>query len=26
VDRTDALAVLVFEQHDRLTRHRCRQA
>ena len=26
VDRTDALPVLVFEQHDRLTRHRCRQA
>jgi hypothetical protein len=23
VDRTDALAILVFEQHDRLTRHRC---
>jgi len=23
VDRTDALPVLVFEQHDRLTRHRC---
>jgi hypothetical protein len=26
VDRTYALPVLVFEQHDRLTRHRCRQA
>jgi hypothetical protein len=23
VDRPDALAILVFEQHDRLTRHRC---
>ena len=26
VDRTDALPVLLFEQHDRLARHRCRQA
>ena len=26
VDRTDALPVLLFEQHDRLTRHRGRQA
>jgi hypothetical protein len=26
VDRTDALPVLVFEQHDRLTRHRCGKA
>jgi hypothetical protein len=26
VDRTDPLPVLVFEQHERLTRHRRRQA
>ena len=26
MNRTDALPVLVFEQHDGLTRHRCRQA
>jgi hypothetical protein len=26
VDRTDALPVFIFEQHDRLTRHRCGQA
>ena len=26
VDRADALPVLVFEQHDRLASHRCRQA
>jgi hypothetical protein len=26
VDRTDALPVFIFKQHDRLTRHRCRQA
>jgi hypothetical protein len=26
VDRSDALPVLVFEQHDRLTCHGCRQA
>jgi hypothetical protein len=26
VDRSDALPVFIFEQHDRLARHRCRQA
>jgi hypothetical protein len=26
VDRSDALPVFIFKQHDRLTRHRCRQA
>ena len=26
VDRSDALPVFVFKQHDRLARHRCRQA
>jgi hypothetical protein len=26
VDRSDTLPVFIFKQHDRLTRHRCRQA
>jgi hypothetical protein len=26
VDRSHALPVFIFEQHDRLARHRCRQA
>jgi hypothetical protein len=26
VDRSDALPVFIFKQHDRLARHRCRQA